>query len=337
MIRPKSISIGTFVLFISLSPYIANANGPASAIKTMQPQESTNKEQNVMVIASSSSAINKNNDSLTEGTRANQNTQFAEQTASPESSGLFKVLSVISFLASLLLIGYFFLRVLPKVRILEERLNKLVKDPKTLNELNKTNLLKDDKKLMKLTSEFEVLKVQVEHNKSNLKKVAENLKILITRENERIHSLNSSQNLNTSLSVTEIPINKLEKIVSKQDEKLNNDDQFNNSSEIKKVFYYKKVNDNHNFYTFESSDESENTSLFRVCLLNNNEWIFDVVENPQVLPIVLRNIDDILGNVCDFENYASNSAKTIKNIMPGKLQLNGDELVVTKKAIVKLI
>lgn len=48
------------------------------------------------------------------------------------------------------------------------------------------------------------------------------------------------------------------------------------------------------------------------------------------MPGVIRNIDQMLASVCDIENYVEKNATSIENISTGKLERNGENLVVMK-------
>ena len=77
-------------------------------------------------------------------------------------------------------------------------------------------------------------------------------------------------------------------------------------------------------------------SLFCVAHYSNDEWEFDFISDQSTMPGVIRNIDQMLASVCDIENYVEKNATSIENISPGKLERNGENLVVIKKAVVRL-
>ena len=101
-------------------------------------------------------------------------------------------------------------------------------------------------------------------------------------------------------------------------------------------FYFTKASKDNGFNLTEWTKVRKKESLFCVAHYSNDEWEFDFISDQSTMPGVIRNIDQMLASVCDIENYVEKNATSIENISPGKLERNGENLVVIKKAIVRL-
>ena len=85
-----------------------------------------------------------------------------------------------------------------------------------------------------------------------------------------------------------------------------------------------------------SKESRKKESLFCVAHYSNDEWKFDFISDQSTMSGIIRNIDQMLASVCDIENYVEKNPTSIENISPGKLERNGENLVVIKKAVVRL-
>lgn len=101
-------------------------------------------------------------------------------------------------------------------------------------------------------------------------------------------------------------------------------------------FYFTKASKDNGFNLSEGTKVRKKESLFCVAHYSNDEWEFDFISDQSTMPGVIRNIDQMLASVCDIENYVEKNATSIENISPGKLERNGENLVVIKKAVVRL-
>ena len=101
-------------------------------------------------------------------------------------------------------------------------------------------------------------------------------------------------------------------------------------------FYFTKASKDNGFNLTEGTKVRKKESLFCVAHYSNDEWEFDFISDQSTMPGVIRNIDQMLASVCDIENYVEKNATSIENISPGKLERNGENLTVIKKAVVRL-
>lgn len=106
--------------------------------------------------------------------------------------------------------------------------------------------------------------------------------------------------------------------------------------EITEFFYFTKASKDNGFNLSEGTKHKENESLFGVAHYSNDEWKFDFISDQSTMSGIIRNIDQMLASVCDIENYVEKNPTSIENISPGKLERNGENLVVIKKAVVRL-
>ena len=106
--------------------------------------------------------------------------------------------------------------------------------------------------------------------------------------------------------------------------------------EITEFFYFTKASKDNGFNLSEGTEHKENESLFGVAHYSNDEWKFDFISDQSTMSGIIRNIDQMLASVCDIENYVEKNPTSIENISPGKLERNGENLVVIKKAVVRL-
>lgn len=262
-------------------------------------------------------------------------TQLDDKTKVEEST-FSKFREIIEILFGVLGVGLaaFCLYKLSRVKELENKIANLQEQVAKLSQLKIKSQI-DEAKSIQRSSEQSINRLQEENQR--LTNAVLKLQSGFKQLQQQLHSpkqqsaISASQAANRPTTAKpELPVDTLmqEELRPKPTPKA--------KEEITEFFYFTKASKDNGFNLSEGTKHKENESLFGVAHYSNDEWKFDFISDQSTMSGIIRNIDQMLASVCDIENYVEKNPTSIENISPGKLERNGENLVVIKKAVVRL-
>lgn len=274
-----------------------------------------------------------------------ENKQNSGDNIKPSSSMFSTIMPYLSLIISLILILFYAVNILPKIRILENQLKNLNKDKdsrKTLSVSTKSNPQSSNfdvyKLIKKLEKRIDVLEeanfgtTEYDLNTSEIYKNTKkpNTSTIILEEDgskfiDEEFFKNGEPEAKTKLGELETKPTQINSILPKS-----------KSLNIPfETFYFDQILTN-NINLLEGSETELKTSLFRVDHYDDDKWTLTFIENPNMMSKVLRNLNQILSKACTIQNYAEDEPHKVENVEPGILQPNGNFVTIIEKAVVIL-